>query len=74
MLFTLDTEPLTVAITVVSSDCLTSVNEVIVGAEYAYTVNAAELNVAVLPLVSVTVTATVLLPLLNAEEVKLLPE
>jgi hypothetical protein len=73
LLFTADTEPLTVAITVVPSLCLSTVNFFILGAEYSYTSNALDVTVAVLPLVSVTVTITFLLPSLNAEDVNLLP-
>ena len=42
LLFTLATVPLTVATTVVPSDCLDSENSVMLGTEYAYTVNATE--------------------------------
>ena len=54
--------PLTVAITVVPSDCLASVKSVMFGKEYSYTVMAEDVTVTLLSLVSTKVICAVLLP------------
>ena len=70
LLFTDEMLPFTVAMTVVSVDCLAKVKEVIFGAAYSYTVTEEEVTCAVLPRESVMVQTTLLLPLDSALVVK----